>query len=242
MQRRSTSTTLRKKLDSIADLSATVPIYDDPAMISVDPVCDISRQIEARLWSMLQRTLFDQKAARKLEPLTVPHRGSSFDPTLSEGMLEDPLVSGRETDPKSLLGVDDDEQSYSYPLEGDQEDLLLSNAAETVDEDELLDDYQDGGYATGRVTIGDAEPLCDTGEIERQIGLVASRSTREPQDLARAQYLDSESCNFVMGHRANRNVWQRDLEDSNEASSEFDFCIRQARGSADDEDEDEMMI
>lgn len=237
MQRRSTSTTLRKKLSSIADLSATVSVYDNPAMLSVNSVCDTSRQIEARLWTILQRTLFDRKAARKLEPLTVPHTGFPIDPTLSEGMLEDPLGSGRETDPESW---EDGEQLYSDSIAGDQDDLLLSDPAEAGNKDELLLDYQDEGYATERVKVRDAEPPYATGYIERPTEFIARRSTREPQDLASGQYLDSECCNCLMEHLCDGNAWRRELEDSSKASSELYFSLRQAHGST--LDGEEMML
>lgn len=175
MQRRTTSTTLRNKLDSIADLPATVRTPDNQALKPSDPIRAITRQVEARLWGTLQRTLFDRRATRKLEPLTVSCSGSSFDSTFSEGMLEDLLVSSCETELKSSSGVEDvDFVSFFEFIDGKEAELCSDtvDAARLVDDDELLDHYQDEEYATGRVTLGDAEPLYNTRDLKRQIGRI----------------------------------------------------------------------
>lgn len=243
MQRRTTSTTLREKLDHIARLPATVPIHEDQASKPVNPICAISPQVEARLWSMSQRTLFDQRAARKLEPVTVPHSGSSFEPTLSEGMLEDLLVSSHETEPRSRTGVEDDNLSYSDSVYGEEDELLLSDAvdaADSVDGDDLLEDYEYGEDATGRVEIGGAEPLYDAADIKRQIGRDDNVFTRGPQDMAVAHYSDSESCNIFDGREGDREMERRVVDDRNEAPSEIELCLRPHYGST--LDEDEMMV
>lgn len=167
MQRRTTSTSLRKKLDCVAALRATGPILGDQAGKPGDPNHVISRQVEARLWGMLQRTLFDRLAARKLEPLTVPDSGPSFDPMLSEEMLDDILVSSHGPELGSLTGVEDDDLPFSDFVDGDEDDPLLLDAMDVVNDDGPLDAYQDQDCATGRVELGSAEPLHDPRAIER---------------------------------------------------------------------------
>ena len=260
MQRRTTCTTLRKTLDLVSDLPVSVLIHDGQAMKPVDPICAISRQVEARLWSMLQRTLFDRLAASRLKPLTVPHSGSSFDPTLSGGMLEDLLVSSCETELGTLTGIEDDDLLFSDAIDGEEDDLLSSDGmdgavavdavdvAEIADDDDLLDDYQDEEHANERVELEGAESLDETRDIERRFeridNMVTSQLCEERedslQDWAIVHYIDSESCNTFEGRECDRELWRRDVDYRNEAPSEFEPCFRPAHGST--LDEDEMII
>ena len=128
---------------------------------------------------MLQRTLFDRLAARKLEHLTVPDRGPSFDPMLSEEMLDELLLSSHGPEHGSLIGVEDDDLPFSDFFDVDEDDPLLLDAMDVVNDDDPLDTYQDQDCAIGRVELGSAEPSHDPVDIERPMERIDKLFTTE---------------------------------------------------------------
>ncbi|CZR59435.1 uncharacterized protein PAC_09327 [Phialocephala subalpina] len=143
------SPTLRKKLEQLAKLPLSPLAPDSKVDASIDPSERISRVVQARLFSMMQRTLYDPSATRKL-----------FKKSTIETTTDIPADDDEDSTPKLL-----DEQN-SKKVDGSQWDEMLAQFTSDDEFDDLLGEEEED----------DDFDLLDEGERER---LAIERETDE---------------------------------------------------------------
>ena len=226
--------------------------HDDEILNPMDPIRGMALQVRTRLWSMLQRTLFDRLAVRKLKPLKVPHSGLSCDRTFPGEILEDLPVSSLDAELKSSARDEDDELLFADYMDGGEDDVLLfpdgMDAEEILDEDGLLDDHQDEESDFEWVKERREESLHDVLDIGNRSERMDSVFTRDfgedatdlRQALTMKNYNDRDRSDTFQGRECDRELWRRDVADRNESMPAFELRLRPADGST--FEDDEMML
>lgn len=98
--------------------------------------------ISIKLWQLLQREVFDEKAARRLKPLKVPEDAVAMARQDGDDLLEDLTTANRRDDLLAFAAENElldwaDDSLHDYPSD---DDLLFDPEADELEEPEELED------------------------------------------------------------------------------------------------------